>query len=79
MQPRTPTNPIQGDGDYAAATRFNTAERAFIESGKVAKSAGRAAPKSQQVARELLRAEANGKGRAKGQGSLISDKRKSRE
>ena len=65
MQPRTPKHAIQGEGDCAAAIRSNSVERALVESGKVAKRAGRAAPNLQQV--------------AKGQGSLNTDKLKSPE
>ena len=79
MKTRKPKSTVQGEGDYEAASRFNTAERAFVESGKVTQSAGNAAPKSKRDAEEMLNAEAKGKSRAKGQGSLISAKRKTNE
>ena len=79
MKPRIPKDEIQGEGDYDAAKRFNTSERAFVASGKVAQAARDAAPKSAKDATEMLHAEAKGKSRAKGQGSLVSDKRKTNE
>lgn len=76
MKTRNTNDDIQGEGDYRAAQRFNTAERAFVSAGKVSRAARDAAPKSPKDEDEMRRAEAKGKSRAKGQGSLASDKRK---
>lgn len=56
---------VQGEGDYAAARRFNDAERKFVASGKVA-AAARAAPPTTEAERQaMLAAEEEGKRRAK--------------
>ena len=73
----TPGNDqVQGEGDYDAARRYDKASRDFAESGRVEPAAHDAAPESEQKAEELERAEQEGKSHSKGEGPLVSDKRK---
>ncbi len=67
---------VQGEGDYAAGRRYDKAARAFAESGKVEPAAHDAAPTSAEEAAELERAEKEGKSHSKGEGPLVSNKRK---
>jgi hypothetical protein len=74
----TPTrkDEVQGEGDYDAGRRYDKASREFAESGKVEPAAREAAPENPEEAEELERAEAEGKSHSKGEGPLVSDKRK---
>ncbi len=74
----TPTgkDKVQGEGDYEAARRYDKASRAFAESGKVEPAARDAAPTSAGEAKDMERAEAAGKSHSKGEGPLVSKKRK---
>ena len=56
---------VQGEGNYDAAREFNAAERAFVQSGKVAAAARAAAPKNEQERQQMLDAEADARSRAK--------------
>ncbi len=56
---------VQGEGDYASAKKFDDAERAFVESGKVEKAAKDAAPRNAQEEAEMRKAEAEGRSHAK--------------
>ena len=67
---------VQGEGDYDAARRYDKAAREFAESGKVEPAAHDAAPGSASEAKELERAEAEGKSHSKGEGPLVCKKRK---
>lgn len=57
---------VQGEGDYASAKKFDDAERAFVESGKVEQAAKDAAPRNAQEEAEMRKAEAEGRSHAKG-------------
>ena len=76
MTPTTKTDDVQGEGDYEAARRYDKAARDFAESGKVEPAAHEAAPDSAAEAEEMKRAEETGKSHSKGEGKLVSDKRK---
>lgn len=67
---------VQGEGDYEAARRYDQAARDFAKSGKVEPAAHDAAPESTAEAEEMKRAEDIGKSHSKGEGKLVSDKRK---
>ena len=67
---------VQGEGDYEAGRRYDKASREFAESGRVEPAAHDAAPESEQEAEQLERAEQEGKSHSKGEGRLVSDKRK---
>ena len=75
------TDGMQGEGNYNAARNFNSAERRFVEQGKVAAAARAAAPRSAAEQQEMLAAELAGKRRAKKDpearktGTLTLDKR----
>jgi hypothetical protein len=74
----TPTgkDEVQGEGDYTAGRRYDKASREFAESGKVEPAARDAAPANAAEAAELERAEKEGKSHSKGEGPLVSNKRK---
>ena len=76
MSTPTPKDEVQGEGDYDAGRRYDKASREFAESGKVEPAARDAAPHNANEAEELERAEAEGKSHSKGEGSLVSNKRK---
>jgi hypothetical protein len=67
---------VQGEGDYDAGRRYDKAAREFAESGRVEPAAHDAAPADAKEAEELERAEQEGKSHSKGEGPLVSDKRK---
>ena len=67
---------VQGEGDYEAGRRYDKASREFAESGRVEPAAHDAAPESEQEAEQLERAEQEGKSHSKGEGPLVSRKRK---
>jgi len=67
---------VQGEGDYEAARRYDKAARDFAESGKVEPAAHEAAPESAAQAEEMKQAEDIGKSHSKGEGRLVSNKRK---
>ena len=73
----TPKNDqVQGEGDYEAGRRYDKASRDFAESGGVEPAAHDAAPETEREAKDLERAEEEGKSHSKGEGRLVSDKRK---
>lgn len=59
------STPNQGEGDRTAARRFNKDQKAFVDAGRVPAGAKRAAPDDEAEARELERAEDEGRSRAK--------------
>lgn len=61
----------QGEGNRDAARRYDEAQQQFVESGQVADAAKRAAPQSEREARELKRAEEQGKSHAKGEDPTV--------
>ena len=67
---------VQGEGDYEAGRRYDKAAREFAESGKVEPAARDAAPGSTEEAEKMQQAEDTGKSHSKGEGRLVSDKRK---
>jgi hypothetical protein len=74
---KTPANDkVQGEGDYEAGRRYDKASREFAESGRVEPAAHDAAPENDREAEELERAEEEGKSHSKGEGPLVSKRRK---
>jgi hypothetical protein len=74
---KTPANDkVQGEGDYEAGRRYDKASREFAHSGKVEPAARDAAPEDAREAAELDDAEQKGKSHSKGEGPLVSRKRK---
>ena len=55
-----------GEGNYEATRQYNRATKRFVESGRVARAARDAAPRSPEEAAELKRAEQAALLRAKG-------------
>jgi hypothetical protein len=73
----TPTKAkVQGEGDYEAGRRYDKASREFAHSGRVEPAARDAAPEDTREAAELERAEQQGKSHSKGEGALVSKRRK---
>jgi hypothetical protein len=73
----TPTkDKIQGEGDYDAGRHYDKASRDFAESGRVEPAARDAAPETASEAQDLERAEEEGKSHSKGEGPLVSKRRK---
>ena len=70
------TDQVQGEGDYEAGRRYDKAAREFAESGKVERAAQDAAPGSDEEAEKMQQAEEAGKSHSKGEGPLVSKKRK---
>ena len=60
-----PKDKEHGEGNYKASKEYNDATKKFVESGKVKEAAEKAKPKNQQEAREMERAEQEGKSHAK--------------
>jgi len=74
---KTPANDkVQGEGDYEAGRRYDKASREFAHSGKVEPAARDAAPEDAREAAELDDAEQKGKSHSKGEGTLVSKRRK---
>ena len=61
-----PKDKEHGEGNYKATEDYNKRTKDFIESGKVDEAAQKAKPKNQQEAREMEKAEQEGKSHAKG-------------
>ena len=73
----TPSNDkVQGEGDYEAGRRYDKASREFAQSGRVEPAARDAAPDDAAGAAELEQAEQEGKSHSKGEGPLVSERRK---
>ena len=56
---------VHGEGNYEAAREYNERTKEYLESADVNKDARDAAPRSEEEARALKRAEAEGKKHAK--------------
>jgi hypothetical protein len=67
---------VQGEGDYEAGRRYDKAAHEFAQSGKVERAAHDAAPGSDEEAEKMQQAEQEGKSHSKGEGPLVSKKRK---
>ncbi|MBS0445396.1 MAG: hypothetical protein JSR59_05530 [Proteobacteria bacterium] len=73
QQPRN-----QGEGDKEAARRYNRAEHAFVDSGRVDAAAHAAPPRDAREAADLERAEAAGRAHAKGEDPTVPGANKMR-
>jgi hypothetical protein len=52
---------VEGEGSYSGSKDYNKRTQKFVDSGKVDEAANKAAPKSEQEAREMQEAERVGK------------------
>jgi hypothetical protein len=52
---------VEGEGSYSGSKDYNKRTQKFVDSGKVDEAAKKAAPKSEQEAREMQKAERAGK------------------
>ena len=57
--------PMQGEGNYTAARRYDKAQKGFVKAGKVGEAARKAKPKGPREAQELAEAEKAGRDKAK--------------
>lgn len=64
-QPVENDPPMQGEGNYTAARRYDKAQEAFVKAGKVDEAAQKAKPKGPREAEELAEAEKAGRAKAK--------------
>ena len=62
-----PANGVQGEGDYAAARRYQQDTQRFVAAGKVDGAARRARPRTPGESNGLQRAEAVGRARSRGE------------
>ncbi|MDN3920649.1 hypothetical protein [Roseateles violae] len=56
---------LQGEGNYDATRRYDQKLRRFVQSGQVPEAAERAAPRSEEEAREMEQAEEEGRSHAR--------------
>ena len=64
-QPVENDPPMQGEGNYTAARRYDKAQEAFVKAGKVDEAAQKAKPKGPREAEELANVEKAGRDKAK--------------
>ncbi|HEY2559913.1 MAG TPA: hypothetical protein VGI48_09425 [Caldimonas sp.] len=76
MKTTSKKDKVQGEGDYDAGRRYDKASRDFAGSGRVEPAARAAAPKTTREGQDLERAEQEGKSHSKGEGPLVSKRRK---
>lgn len=57
---------VHGEGNYEATRDYNKRTKEYLESADVTEDAKKAAPRSEEEAREMAQAEADGKRHAKG-------------
>jgi hypothetical protein len=57
---------VHGEGNYEATRDYNKRTKEYLESADVTEDAKKAAPRTEQEAREMEQAEAAGKRHAKG-------------
>ena len=69
----TPSDELQGEGNYEAARRYNEATHEHARSGNVEREAREAKPGSAEEARDLERAEQKGRSHASEEDPLLDD------
>jgi len=57
--------PLQGEGNYTAARRYDKAQEEFVKSGQVDDAARRAEPRSAEEREELQKSEEEGRRHAR--------------
>ena len=58
---------VEGEGSYSGSKDYNERTKKFVDSGKVEQAANDAAPKSEEEAQAMQKAERIGKRHAKGE------------
>jgi hypothetical protein len=58
---------VEGEGSYSGSKDYNERTKKFIDSGKVEEAANDAAPRSEEEAHAMQKAERIGKKRSKGE------------
>jgi hypothetical protein len=64
---------VEGEGSYSGSKDYNERTKKFVDSGKVKDAASKAAPKSQDEAHAMQKAERVGKQRAKGEDPALKN------
>lgn len=67
---------VEGEGSYSGSKDYNERAKKFVDSGKVDEAARKAAPKSEDEAHGMQKAERMGKQRAKGEDPALKDPRR---
>lgn len=70
---KSPKSQVQGEGDYASARKYNEETHEYAESGKAEQAARNAAPRNEQEAESMRRAEEEGRSHAKGKSRSATD------
>lgn len=66
---------VEGEGSYTGSKDYNQRTKKFVDSGKVEDAAREAAPKSEEEAHGMQKAERIGKQRAKGEDPSLAKKK----
>jgi hypothetical protein len=64
---------VEGEGSYSGSKDYNERTKKFVGSGKVQDAANEAAPRSEEEAHAMQKAERIGKQRAKGEDPALQD------
>jgi len=70
-----PRDKVEGEGSYTGSKDYNERTKKFVDSGKVQDAAREAAPKSEEEAHGMKKAERMGKQRAKGEDPGLTKKK----
>jgi hypothetical protein len=62
-----PRDKVEGEGSYSGSKDYSERTKKFIDSGKVEEAAKEAAPRSEEEAHAMQKAERIGKKRSKGE------------
>jgi len=65
---------VEGEGSYSGTRDYNQRTEQFLKSGKLDKAARDASPQSEQEAKEMQKAEREGKRHAKGEDPALRKK-----
>jgi hypothetical protein len=60
-----PNGGVEGEGSYTGSKNYNQRTKKFVESGRVKEAARKAAPRTEEEAREMEAAERAGKKHAR--------------
>ena len=66
---------VEGEGSYTGAKDYNKRTKKFVDSGKIREAANDAAPKSEEEAREMDKAERIGKKHSKEEDPAVRGKK----
>jgi hypothetical protein len=69
-------NQVEGEGSYKGSKEYNERTKKFVDSGKVEQAAREAAPRNEQEAQAMQKAERQGKQHAKGEDPALKEPNK---